>query len=322
MSAGRVNGDTADVAAVAARLSDALPGHVHHDVPARELTTYRLGGPVAALVRLRSEEDLRATSKAMAGTDVPVLVIGRGSNIVVADEGFPGVGLILEGEFDHIDIAEDRVRAGGSVPLPVLARRAAAAGRAGLEFYVGIPGSVGGAVRMNAGGHGRSTADVLIEARLVDLSTGAAADLVAEDLVFGYRTSAVTKRQVVVGAVFDATSDTSEACEERLAEIVRWRRENQPGGSNAGSVFTNPPGDSAGRLIDDCGLKGFRVGGVEVSHKHANFFQADTDARAADVHALVAEVRRVVAERTGIDLRPELVFVGFDDENRCGDTRP
>ncbi|MEZ5169851.1 MAG: UDP-N-acetylmuramate dehydrogenase [Acidimicrobiia bacterium] len=314
---------------VADRLRDAIGDGVTLDVPARELTTYRLGGPVAVLVRAREEAHLLALAEALAGTDVPVLAIGRGSNLVVADEGFPGVGVLLEGSFETLDLPPEPagaspgdgvdVAAGGSVPLPVLARRCAAAGITGLEFYVGIPGSVGGAVRMNAGGHGQSTHEVLGGARVVDLVAGTVSDRSVPALGLGYRTSALRAHEIVVAATFRGATDDPGACDARLGEIVRWRRDNQPGGSNAGSVFTNPPDDSAGRLIDACGLKGLRVGGVEVSHKHANFFQADDGATAADVRALVETVRRVVHERTGVELRPELVFVG--DGPGAGDGR-
>jgi UDP-N-acetylmuramate dehydrogenase len=198
--------------------------------------------------------------------------------------------------------------------LPVLARRAAAAGRGGLEFFVGIPGSVGGAVRMNAGGHGRETAEVLLRARLVDLAGGGdEVERPASDLALGYRCSAVGPSQIVTGADF-AVRDASPAdCEAAVAEIVRWRREHQPGGANAGSVFRNPPGDAAGRIIDALGLKGFRVGGAVVSPKHANFFQADPGATADDVYRLVHAVRGRVREATGLDLEPELRMVGFED---------
>jgi UDP-N-acetylmuramate dehydrogenase len=207
------------------------------------------------------------------------------------------------------------VRAGAAVALPVLARRAAAAGRTGLEFYVGIPGSVGGAVRMNAGGHGRETADVLLDAEVADLAAGGAPEVrPLAALAFGYRCSALTPTEVVVGARFRVADGDARAAEEEVAGIVRWRREHQPGGSNAGSVFANPPGDSAGRLIDSLGLKGFRVGGAVVSPKHANFFQAEAGATADDVRRLVLEVRRRVLDATGVALVPELRMVGFDED--------
>jgi UDP-N-acetylmuramate dehydrogenase len=303
--------------ALAARLAGAGV-RVERDVSVADLTTYHVGGPVAVLARAGTPGDLAALADAFAGDAFPpLLVVGRGSNLLVADRGFAGLGLVLDGEFDALDLHRDptTVRAGAAVALPVLARRAAAAGRTGLEFYVGIPGSVGGAVRMNAGGHGRETADVLLEAEVADLAAGGrpiVRPLVA--LGFGYRRSLLTATEVVVGASFRVTVGDAAAAEEEVAGIVRWRREHQPGGANAGSVFANPPGDSAGRLIDSLGLKGFRVGAAVVSPKHANFFQAEAGATADDVRRLVVEVRRRVLDATGVALVPELRMVGFDDE--------
>ncbi|MGH8974768.1 MAG: UDP-N-acetylmuramate dehydrogenase, partial [Acidimicrobiia bacterium] len=311
---------TAVLDRTAQRLETVLPGQVRREVPFAELTTYRLGGPAAVLVRLAATADAAAVAGALE-EDVPVLVVGRGSNLLVADEGFAGVAVVLDGELAEFKVdpgargVPDRaaaVWAGGGLPLPVLARRSAAAGLAGLEFYVGIPGSVGGAVRMNAGGHGRETVEVLLRAWLADLAAGGTVEEHGPgDLGLGYRRSSVRPTQVVVAAEFGTAADDVAACEARIDEVVRWRRENQPGGSNAGSVFTNPPGDSAGRLIDACGLKGLTVGGVRVSERHANFFQAEPGARAADVVALVAEVAHRVEAETGVRLVPELRAVGF-----------
>jgi UDP-N-acetylmuramate dehydrogenase len=301
---------------VFAELDARLPGAVTRDVPLASLTTYKLGGPVAVLVRLAREDDLSALATVVAERRPPLLFVGRGSNLLVADTGFAGVGVVLEGEFETLALDEPggTVTAGGALPLPVLARRSAAAGRAGLEFYVGIPGSVGGAVRMNAGGHGRETAEVLVTARVADLGSGGRATIrPVASLGLGYRRSGLGPGEVVVGASFATDPDAADACEARVAEIVRWRREHQPGGANAGSVFANPDGDSAGRLIDASGCKGLRVGGAVVSEKHANFFQAEPGATAADVRSLVLEVQRQVLVATGVELRPELRMVGFGE---------
>jgi UDP-N-acetylmuramate dehydrogenase len=302
--------------AVARDLERRLPGRVTRDAPSAPLTTYRVGGPLAVLVRVDDDDELLAVSAAVvAAHHVPLLVIGRGSNLLVADTGFAGVAVVLGGHFHHWHAAaaddHPRVEAGGAVALPVLARGAAARGVGGLEFYVGIPGSVGGAVRMNAGGHGRETRDVIESARILDLETAAFEDWGVDRLDLGYRCSAVGQGHVVAAATFAGYPRDPEASAAEIAEIVRWRRDHQPGGSNAGSVFANPPGDTAGRLVDACGLKGLRVGGAVVSEKHANFVQAEQGATASDVHALVGEVRRRVRDLTGVDLRPELRFVGF-----------
>ena len=308
---------------LADRLAERLPaGSVRRDVPVAELTTYRLGGPLAVTVRVTSDTDLAAAAAVLAAADPApaVLVIGRGSNLLVADQGYAGVGLVLAGSFEDVTVtpATGTVTAGGAAPLPVVARRAAAAGLTGLEFYVGIPGSVGGAVRMNAGGHGRETRDVLTTAWVVDLLGGdhrpQPRGVAALDL--GYRHSGLHPTEVVTRAELQSTADRAEDCEARVAEIVRWRREHQPGGANAGSVFRNPPGDSAGRLIDAAGLKGHRVGGAVVSAKHANFFQAEPGATANDVARLVGAVQDRVEEHTGVRLIPELQLVGFDEARR------
>ena len=302
--------------AVAVELERALPGAVERDVPLASLTTYHLGGPVSTLVRARSLDALAAVARVVREHAPPLLLVGRGSNLLVADHGFTGVAVVLAGDFEQVDLATEpgTVRAGGAVPLPVLARRTAAAGRSGLEFFVGIPGSVGGAVRMNAGGHGRETAEVLVRARTVDLA-GSGHEVVhgPSDLAFAYRRSALGAAEIVTSADFTVVAAPADECERTIAEVVRWRREHQPGGANAGSVFRNPPGDSAGRIIDAAGLKGFRVGGAVVSPKHANFFQAEPGATADDVYRLMQEVRRRVGETSGITLEPELRLIGFGD---------
>jgi UDP-N-acetylmuramate dehydrogenase len=313
----------ADLDALSAELRQRLPDATSTDVPFAELSTYRIGGPVAVLVRARSDDALAEVAAVASRHRPRLLVIGRGSNLLMSDAGFSGLVVLLEGDFETVDVPERSgvpdaraVRAGGAVPLPVLARRSASAGLAGLEFYVGIPGSVGGAVRMNAGGHGRETVEVLRRVWVIDLLAAGAAAQPHErgvgDLELGYRRSNLGPSDVVCTAEFTVTLDDAAACEARVAEIVRWRREHQPGGQNAGSVFRNPPGDSAGRLIDAAGLKGLRIGGAVVSEKHANFFQAEPGATARDVRELVAEVRRRVASETGVELVPELHIVGDD----------
>jgi UDP-N-acetylmuramate dehydrogenase len=298
---------------LAADLEAAVPGGVARDVPMADLGTYRVGGPLAVLVRTPDDAALARVGEVVARHAPPVLVVGRGSNLLVADGGFAGLGILLTGEFEALNAAETSVRAGGAVALPVLARRTAAAGRAGLEFFVGIPGSVGGAVRMNAGGHGCETRDVLVSARVRDLATGRATERDPEALALGYRTSTIGATDVVVDAEFRVVSDDPEACAARIDDVVRWRREHQPGGANGGSVFRNPPDDSAGRLIDVAGCKGLRVGGAVVSEKHANFFQAEPGATARDVRELVGLVQERVRAETGVPLVPELVMIGFDD---------
>ncbi|MGE3619325.1 MAG: UDP-N-acetylmuramate dehydrogenase [Acidimicrobiia bacterium] len=298
----------AGLAAVAGRLGDrAVAG-----APLGARTTYRVGGPAALAVEVADEDDLRAVAGAVVGTGVEVLVVGKGSNLLVADEGFAGLAVVLGEGFATVERRPgDVVRAGGAAALPVVARRTVAWGLAGFEWAVGVPGSVGGAVRMNAGGHGSDVAASLRRVRVVDLATGHDDVVDAFDLDLGYRRSAVAPTQVVVWAEIGLRPGEVAEGERLLAEVVRWRRENQPGGANAGSVFTNPPGDSAGRLVDEAGCKGLRIGSAEVSTKHANFIQADAGGRAADVLALMREVRARVRARTGVVLEAETRLVGF-----------
>jgi UDP-N-acetylmuramate dehydrogenase len=326
---GVVNASRARLDDLAADLRERLPGETSEDVPFAELSTYRIGGPVAVLVRVPSIDALGEVAAATRRYQPRLLVIGRGSNLLMSDAGFSGLVVLLESDFESVELPATvdnggaaTVRAGGAVTLPVLARRTAAAGLAGLEFYVGIPGSVGGAVRMNAGGHGRETMEVLRRAWVLDLAGAdappAAVERGVDELDLAYRRSNLRPSEVVCAAELTVTADDSTACEARVADIVRWRREHQPGGQNAGSVFRNPPGDSAGRLIEAAGLKGLRVGGAVVSEKHANFFQADPGATASDVRELVTEVRRRVASETGVELVAELHIVGDDAD---GDDR-
>lgn len=281
------------------------------------LTTYRVGGAAAIRVNVHDEAELGLVAEAAAAAELPVVVIGKGSNLLVADAGFPGVAVVLDadpGRFGWISLGDEAAAAGAAAALPVLARQSVEAGLTGLEWAVGVPGSVGGALRMNAGGHGSDIARSLESARVFDLATGSAHEWPVERFRYAYRHSAVGPDQVVVSARFALAPGSIEAGRQTIREIVRWRREHQPGGQNAGSVFTNPPGDSAGRIIEECGLKGRRLGTAMISTKHANFIQADPGGYADDVHALMLEVQDQVARLTGRQLVHEVRLVGFEDQ--------
>lgn len=295
-------------------LARALGSLAARDQPLGARTTYRVGGVASLMAQPSDEEELMAVARAYQrlAEAVPVLVVGRGSNLLVSDGGFAGLAIALGPGFEQVIVEEPEVTAGAAVSLPVLARRTAAAGLRGLEWAVGVPGSVGGALRMNAGGHGSDTAATLVSFRWVDLRTATPEEAPSARLSLTYRHSSLAPYHVATAARHRLTpGDTADAT-ALIAEIVRWRRENQPGGSNAGSVFTNPPGDSAGRLIDACGLKGERIGTAEVSTKHANFIQCDAGGSADDVARLISRVRVAVREATGVDLVPEVQMVGFD----------
>ncbi|CAN5852553.1 UDP-N-acetylmuramate dehydrogenase [soil metagenome] len=297
--------------AATARLADRLGSLVRRDVPLGPLTTYRVGGPAALLAKVADIDEMRSVAHAVAGTGVATLVIGRGSNLLVADDGFDGLALVLGDGFSAVEINGTTVAAGGAASLPVVARRTAKAGLTGFEWAVGVPGSVGGAVRMNAGGHGSDMAATVRGIHVLDLATCEDGEVPVTDLAFGYRCSAIGPSQVVVRADLGLQPGEVTAAEAEISEIVRWRRAHQPGGTNAGSVFTNPPGDSAGRLVEVAGCKGLRVGTAEVSNKHDKFIQADDGGRAADVAALMGEVRSRVATATGVNLHPETHLIWF-----------
>ncbi len=284
------------------------------DHPIGPLTTYRVGGAAALFVAVEDVATLTALATAVARSGVGVLVVGRGSNLLVADRGFDGLALQLGEAFATVEVdrSEATVLAGGAASLPVVARRSAAAGLRGFEWAVGVPGSIGGAVRMNAGGHGSDMAASLRSVRVVDLASGEDDEVPASLLDLSYRHSNVSPTQVVVAATLALRPGDRLEAEAEIADIVSWRRSHQPGGANAGSVFTNPPGDSAGRLIDAAGCKGLRIGSAEVSTKHANFIQADPDGSADDIVALMDEVRRRVLADSGVELAAETRLVGFE----------
>ena len=306
------------------------------DVSLAQFTTYRVGGNAALHVHVESIDDLEAISAILAQVDLPLLVIGRGSNMLIADTGFQGLAITFGSFLEYIDLPDrtidtgDRRGAGsedgglevepialfgGSVLLPVAARQSVHRGLTGFEWGVGVPGTIGGAVRMNAGGHGSDMASSLVSARIFHLLRGVEAHVDAVDLGLRFRGSAIADHHVVLSATLNLgwATDT-EATENQLSEIVKWRRENQPGGQNAGSVFVNPvPGEvSAGALIDQIGMRGFRIGTAHVSEKHANFIQAEEGGLASDVVQVMAEIRRRVKEATGYDLRSEIRLAGFD----------
>lgn len=298
---------------VAALLEEGL---LEANVPLGPLTTYKSGGPSRLYARPDGPEQLTRIAEVIKDLDLPLLVLGRGSNLLVADGGFPGVTIHMAAGFADISYDGLEVTAGAGAPLPRVARGSVDAGIAGLEFLVGIPGSVGGAVRQNAGCFGIETGDRLISADVVAMNSGDSFTVDADSLGLGYRQSNLAPDWIVVSAVFAGTgTDVSDSGDE-LRRITRWRKENQPGGTlNAGSVYKNPPGTTAGYLIDNAGLKGFEMGEVSVSEKHANFFVATQQATSGQVRDLIFEVRKRVAERTGVELEPEIQMVGFDDDD-------
>lgn len=312
-----------------------LGPRTRRDHPLAGLTTYRVGGPAALYFEPASIEDLELLAQARTASGLDVIVIGRGSNLLVADEGFFGIAVSIGRLADHLDLGSDRdrpegddggdaedatviVRVGGAVPLPVVARRTAAVGLSGFEWAVGVPGTIGGAIRMNAGGHGSDMRACVVDVEVFEFepeAVGRVRTLGADELGLEFRRSRLTDAQLVLEARLALGRGDREHSERLIAEIVAWRREHQPGGQNCGSVFVNPvPGEvTAGAVIDALGLRGLRIGTAFVSPKHANFIIADVGGSAADVVAVMCEVRERVHSATGYQLRSEVRLVGFAD---------
>ena len=283
-------------------------------VPLSRFSTYRVGGPAALLIKIEDTTVFSTLVKALKKFHLPVLLIGNGSNVLISDDGFEGAVLKLGESFETIEIEGEVVKAGAAVKLPVLARETVKFGLSGFEWAVGVPGTVGGAVRMNAGGHGSDIASSLLEVTTINLLTGVSSNVPAKALDFSYRYSCIKNTDFVLDAKFELIQGDKDESKRFLNEIVRWRRDNQPGGQNSGSVFTNPEGDSAGRLIEAAGLKGTRIGSAHISEKHANFIQVDDDGSAEDVRKLMSLVVEKVEAFHSITLIPETVLVGFDSD--------
>lgn len=313
--------DTA--AAVAEQLRRVVRGEVGIDVSLAPFTSYRLGGAAAVLVEAADEADLVAAGRLSAACGMPIVSLGRGSNVLVSDRGFPGIVVRLGRGFEWISVAAEGLEAGGATPLPRMANRAANRGLSGLEFAVAIPASLGGAVRMNAGAHRSALSDVLEWVRIYRLGAEAPAVVDAPALGLRYRSSGLDDADIVCAARLCLVPADRGEIAERMRAFRDHRSATQPTEArNAGSMFKNPPSDpgeaeaapSAGRLIEEAGLKGRRVGGAEVSERHANFIVARTGATASDVHRLLALVQSEVLATSGKLLMPEVRLLGFFEE--------
>jgi UDP-N-acetylmuramate dehydrogenase len=275
------------------------------------LNTFRIGGAAEFLVEVESEEALRAVLGWAHRFRVPFFLLGLGSNVLVPDEGLAGVVAKLGGVFYRVEVDGTAVRAGGAVQLSKLARSTVRKGLLGLEALAGFPSTVGGAVRMNAGSYGTEICDLLKSVRAVDRG-GGVVDLTVDDLGAGYRTTLLQESgHIVVDALFELERGDGDAASARIAELSRRRWESLPAGNpNVGSIFRNPAAESAGRLIDECGLKGSRAGGAQISPKHGNVIVNTGAARADDVLELMARAHEAVVDRFAISLEPEVVLAG------------
>jgi UDP-N-acetylmuramate dehydrogenase len=306
--------DPAALARAELMLRAACGDRVRTSFPLAPLTTFRIGGPAALFLEPDSEADLRAVAQAIRETGIPFAVLGKGSNVLVSDDGFPGLVLRLGKGYRWAARDGNRVTAGGSMPLPRLAGVALSHSLAGLEFGVAIPATLGGAVRMNAGAHGRSLHEVVERVEVFLLGAGEARSVPAAEAGFVYRNSTLPGDGVVVAATVALQAGDPAGIRAGMDEAREWRRRTQPlAEPNCGSVFKNPEEGHAARMIESLGLKGASVGGAEVSRKHANFILARAGARAGDVVALIRSVQEQVADRYGVRLEPEVHLVGHFD---------
>jgi UDP-N-acetylmuramate dehydrogenase len=291
----------------------ALPpvrGKLAENAPLKDLVWFRAGGNAEYLFRPADTDDL-ANFLFAKPAGLSVSVIGVGSNLLVREGGIPGVVIRLPAAFGRISVDGARIRVGAAALDAAVARAAADAGIAGLEFLRGVPGTIGGALRMNAGCYGRELKDIFVEATAVD-GKGTIHTLAPADMGFTYRHSAVSEDWIFTEAVLEGTSDAPQAVRARMNELVEQREASQPVRSKTGgSTFKNPPDHKAWALVDDAGCRGLKVGDAQVSEKHCNFLINTGNASAADLEALGEEVRKRVKEKSGITLEWEIKRVGM-----------
>ncbi|MFY9549760.1 MAG: UDP-N-acetylmuramate dehydrogenase [Thermoanaerobaculia bacterium] len=285
-------------------------GLVAENEPLARYTTWRIGGPARFFCRMRTEVALARVLAAASADGLPLALLGMGSNILVADDGFPGYVLRLEGDFLKVTIDGARVTAGGGAALGGVCAAAARAELSGIEAISGIPSSIGGAVRINAGAYGGEIFDVLETVRLFSRS-GERREAAAAEIPHGYRWSKLIEtREIVSMAVLRLAPAPRETIEAKTRTVAEKRRGALPSEPNAGSVFKNPEGDYAGRLIEGCGLKGQTAGGAMISPRHANVIVNTGGASSADVLALMKRMRDTVREKFGVTLSPEVEMLG------------
>ncbi|HXT12443.1 MAG TPA: UDP-N-acetylmuramate dehydrogenase [Candidatus Angelobacter sp.] len=286
---------------------------VRRDEPLAKRTTLRVGGPADIYVEPVSEEDLSAILKCCAEHSIKFFVLGRGSNLVVRDGGFRGVVINFAAPFfSRIEIKGERLHCGAGAKLKNVAVEAKRAGLAGLEFMEGIPGTVGGALRMNAGAMTGATFDVVESVRMMNYA-GNASGAVPGEMSVEYRSCATLKTHIALSAVLKGRPDSRESIEQRMLAYSKKRWTTQPAAPSAGCMFKNPAAIPAGKLIDELHLKGTRIGGAFISAEHGNFLVNDGTATARDVLALIEKLREHVKAERGIELHTEVEIIG--DEN-------
>lgn len=305
---------TFDAIAVGTDIQRRIGVKTSRDEPLARFTTMRVGGPADLFATVHNAFELRALVRFARSRGLPHLVLGRGSDVVISDAGVRG--LVIQDRAEGSKLDGGRYIADAGVPMARAATETQRAGLTGLEFGLAIPGSVGGAVWANAGAHDADVAGIIESARVLD-AAGTEMVVPVAELALGYRDSRFKHhepgqpRELIVDATFRLEPADPETIKARLDEIRRWRQAHQPLGlPSAGSVFRNPPGDSAGRLIDAAGLKGRRIGGAVVSEKHANFVVNDQKGTATDVRRLMEVVQAEVEAQHGVRLEFEVEFLG------------
>ena len=287
----------------------ALPGRSERDVPMASFTAYKVGGPADLFVEPDSPAELVTVLEICDRENIPFLMLGAGTNMLVRDGGIRGVVMRLGREFRAVRIEGHHLIAGAMAPMSKVALAAEKAGLEGMVFGYDIPGTVGGILRMNAGAHGQETKDVLFEARGYDVRGQFHAVPVAQ-IRFAYRTAVYPVDLVFTEGVFALTPGSQEDLARRRQENHAYRLSTQPKGHTVGSVFVNPPGDHAGRLVEAAGLKGFRIGKAVVSTKHGNWIVNEGGQSAADIEELIRTIQARVRERFGVELKTEVRIVG------------
>jgi UDP-N-acetylmuramate dehydrogenase len=275
-----------------------------------ERTTLRVGGPARFFGEARDVTALQALLRFAAEQKLPLLPLGKGSNLLIPDGGFPGVAFVLSGDFRKVTIDGTHVVAGGGASLMSLAIQTRNAGLSGLEALSGIPSSIGGAIRINAGAYGTEIFDRLVRVDLVTRA-GERRVVAAGEIAHGYRWTALMEGDdIIAGGTLTLVTRPREEIEARFAEVTGKRKNALPKEPNAGSIFKNPPGLFAGKLLQECGLKGLRAGDAQVSEVHANVIVNLGSATATDVRALMRQMAVAVKERFDVDLVPEVELVG------------
>jgi UDP-N-acetylmuramate dehydrogenase len=293
-----------------------LRGRLLANQPLAEFTWFRVGGPAQAFYMPDDENDLAYFLRNLPAA-VPVAVIGAGSNLIVRDAGVPGIVVRLGRGFNDVKIEEHRVAAGTAMLDVMVARAAQTAGVAGLAFLSGIPGTVGGALRMNGGAYGGETKDVLIEARGIDRQ-GNLRTFTNGEMGFSYRHCGVPDDVIFTAAVFQGRAGAPEDIATEMAAIKKKREASQPRNRTGGSTFKNPPGNSAWKLVDEAGCRGLTIGGAQVSELHSNFLINLGGASAADIETLGERVRERVKAHSGVELEWEIKRIGVSAPSAAG----